>query len=932
MFGYQTVLDKSMNGVKTLSDGKSIISDGIATHNNIVYTSTIKSSDVKTTLTNDTITTENLDVDSLNATNISANSETVGILTCTTLNADNYGFYIDGFNNNVSSSLPITVNNNLKVVGDELTIENSNLNQIGTTTTNNLKTTSINGTLTCQSDLVQTGGNTVLKNITCDNLTMNNNKSIAQSGAGVSNSLGNTQISHLVVTSSMSFPSSITIPDAEQTGDLTFTNGARIIQDLSEAGDNYNTLMYSKISKADINGNLVQISGNTTLLNTTIQGTAEIQGDIEQTAGQCVLKAIGCDQITLNVNKDIYFNNGTGKIDQSVSSGVNLLNGIVMNANNNLQQSGTGILSQSGTGTNALKNTSITGTLNVSSSTTLTGNVQCDGSFSMGANRSITQPLGTTNNQLQATTISNLTCSTANISTLSSTNLSVGNVSNTEIQYLDGVIAPIQSQINSISTTASGNSTAITGISYNSTNDTTTIDNNVTLPTGKNLLLGTTNVQNSLNTLNSNFSTLNTAVSNIDISLNTLTSNFNNVTSGITYSSVNDTTTIDNNVTINKKLIVDGMDIKADIDALELSFTTGTINSTSAVIANLSCNDISCNTLFSTTEIKCKEFCISNDGAAVTAPYNSNAIIAPSLTHGMALGTGDGATLSVFNVGLYSWYGTGFVDACFKVCNAVINHRTGDFITNGAITCANVIVNTLATIANLVVTNLTATNITSPTSGNINITTANGRNLYINNNKGINSGDVYFNTSSQNANIYVNNGSVTVDKGNLELKDGIVSSPSAYHGIVQIRQFLPYPGTTNTRIQTSFFADADCVMASPHTYFGVWFIDAGINYYKLDRFRPVPCSVSVAGTIDDCWIVCPGYKVVLYRFSNYGIIAGERPWSGSTDLTSQTRTIDNTTGTTFVCIPSTDLYNSSNQVGSCKVYFKNTEITMSYLS
>jgi hypothetical protein len=75
------------------------------------------------------------------------------------------------------------------------------------------------------------------------------------------------------------------------------------------------------------------------------------------------------------------------------------------------------------------------------------------GSLSLSANSSITQPTGTTNNVFQTTTISILTCPSANITNLTSTTLDVGNVSNGEIQCLDGVTSNIQTQINNIDST-----------------------------------------------------------------------------------------------------------------------------------------------------------------------------------------------------------------------------------------------------------------------------------------------------------------------------------------------------------------------------------------------------------------------------------------------------------------------------------------------
>lgn len=1065
MNGDYSIFNNSMNGVITLSDGVSFISDGQAQHENVIYTNFIKSEDELTQLTNDTLETVNINATNLDVTNIVANSETLGTLTVTNLNVDNYGFFVDGFGNTISSSLPYTMNNSLKVVGNEFTLENGNINQIGTTSTNTLKTTSINGTLTCQSDLIQTGGNTVLKNITCDNVTMNNNKSITQAGSGISNSLGSTQISNLVVTTSMTFPASVTIPDAEQTGDLTFTGGARIIQDLTEAGTNYNTLMYSKIAKADFDGNIVQNSGTATLLNTVIQGTAEIQGNITQTAGQSVFKAIGCDQLSLTANRDIFFTNGTGRIDQSVASGTNLLNTITMNANRNVTQSGTGILSQTGTGTNALKNTGITGTLSVSSSTTLTGNVDIGGSLTFSANRSITQPTGTTNNQFQTTTISNLTCPTANITSLTGTSLAIGNVSNTEFQFLDGVVAPIQSQIDNINTTTVGNATALTGFTYTAGTDTTLIDNNVTISSGKNLLLGSTNVATSISSLNTSVSTINTNVSNLQTA-----------TTGITYTSGTDTTLIDNNVTIptGKNLIVGGINVKAEIDSLETSFTTGTLNSTSLVVSG----SIIGGSSISGVTVNASHQMFSPEFELPPFTYDASAIIQPKLVQGLGIGTGDGASYTTFNQALYSWFGTGFIDTALNTCKAFINHRTGDFSTLGTMFCNNIVVNTLATILSLVVTNIISTGFTvtqntitstttssslglsnvvvasftvapnyrrlitinSPVSlyrqyrnASVNVSlfnriydTLNSINFTINRNGSFYASGVcsYNNTipnttievlsesssSSRNYEIYITNAicsflpaiSTTTDTYSVLFTFNATSDTSfqSFNFIsesygynvnttISTSTITPFAGSFGTNYQAYSFSSASNLnyvtnsssvttndiisnnifnqtsintnnlltnninsssssinvlqnikanpskaIMSPSTYFGLFVIDDTLDGYKINKMYPIPCSLKSGGTNDDLWILCAGYKVVFYRNADYVINAGATSgvWSGSTDLQRQTRTIDNTDGTSYICVSSQDVYGSFNQVGSLKLYYQNTEITLPFFS
>ena len=60
MIGYST-LYKSMNGIKVLSDGVSVISDGQAQHDNIIYNDFIYSEDGKTQLTNNKVKTEDIE-------------------------------------------------------------------------------------------------------------------------------------------------------------------------------------------------------------------------------------------------------------------------------------------------------------------------------------------------------------------------------------------------------------------------------------------------------------------------------------------------------------------------------------------------------------------------------------------------------------------------------------------------------------------------------------------------------------------------------------------------------------------------------------------------------------------------------------------------------------------------------------------------------
>ena len=56
---------------------------------------------------------------------------------------------------------------------------------------------------------------------------------------------------------------------------------------------------------------------------------------------------------------------------------------------------------------------------------------------------------------------------------------------------------------------------------------------------------------------------------------------------------------------------------------------------------------------------------------------NATAITSPDVNMGIYSGTGDGATASTFNLAIGSWFGTGFVDTCSKVCYIYFDHRGG---------------------------------------------------------------------------------------------------------------------------------------------------------------------------------------------------------------------------------------------------------------
>ena len=124
-------------------------------------------------------------------------------------------------------------------------------------------------------------------------------------------------------------------------------------------------------------------------------------------------------------------------------------------------------------------------------------------------------------------------------------------------------------------------------------------------------------------------------------------------------------------------------------------YSTGITNNTSSITNNSTLTQVGAATFTGATTFT---GALTTSGsfasdAGLTAHYSlgghnyhdTTAITSPKVNNGIASGTQDGATLSTFNNAINSWFGTGFVDTCNKECKAVINHRTGEFITNGGV-------------------------------------------------------------------------------------------------------------------------------------------------------------------------------------------------------------------------------------------------------
>ncbi len=320
MIGYST-LYKSMNGIKVLSDGISIISDGNAQHQDIIYNNHIYSDDGITQITNDTVKTDNIDCTNFNADNVISLTMTTDSLETKYFDVKNNDikyFEIDSvLNNIINANLPINCNEQLNIIDTDIhQTQSGRIYQQGTNN-NYLKDTYINGYLSVGSNITQSGGSSSLKDLTVDNVTMNTDKSIVQSGNNTNSFGGTTTMKNLIITDSIILPSNIQVPDFTTDDDIIMQTDSVIIQDITTVTTNKNILRDTKTQNLEIDGDITQLKANANAIfkNTTIQGTSTLQGDITQTAGTTILKTLRCNNITLN-DDQIITQSGLGYITQ----------------------------------------------------------------------------------------------------------------------------------------------------------------------------------------------------------------------------------------------------------------------------------------------------------------------------------------------------------------------------------------------------------------------------------------------------------------------------------------------------------------------------------------------------------------------------------------------------------------------------------------
>lgn len=934
MNGQYTIFNRSMNGITTVSDGAgSFITDGQAIHNDIFFTDEIDATQGTTNLNQTSITTTDV-----NCSNITATTTNIGTMTADSVNTDRVIVYdasnniitdLNGTNSTSTFNGVSNFNNTINVTNKNIVqTQTGEINQSGTGT-NDFKDSNINGFLVVGSNITQNGGSTSLKDVTCDTLTLRSGKSIVQSGT-TSNVLSDTTVSNLVITTSVQFPADVTIPGTTTDGDIVMLDDSIIVQELlDEPSGKTNILRNTKTLKLEVDGDFSMIKAGTsaTLKNTTIQGSASIEGDITQTTGSTTLKTISCNNITLNADQNIT-QSGTGYITQS-GTGTNTLKTIELTNNSNIKFYGNGIIDQPPTTAQNIFNNFRGvgyGIIGGRNNTVYSNSQPCQNnnglqlqynrdnssfySFIMtnrgsggnggfrfqryGVGTYIDEPLViddniTMNKNLQIPGGS-ITCASA----------SLGNISQTEINCLDNCSVNIQTELNLLSdeidnlqTSTSGNSTALTGISYNAGTDTTTVDNNLTVSAGKNLLVGTANVM-----------TL------IDLNADDIIA-LNQRTTGMSYIGAGtDKTTIDNNVTINKTLIVQGMDIKAEIDALDASITSGTLNTNDLVATTLTVNSFSdfngdlyiYGDLFAENESRFANTVYINDNnnleidgfiryndrvnlsvvgelttsQTLTLPINEYYVATGNspITVTLPIGTRDFVTNfiltnltgimtimpqagvliydmsgnSISNINMRSgsyisvkiayrdanWYILDFINQTLITSTA--------FITTGTITTANITTGNITT-GNITTGNITTANVTNGSVGTANVTTGN----IINGN--ITTLNVSSNTNLKSTNITTGFGqtsnttlSVTDSKSGVNKSVIFVpnSNPGAYNPIVQTGDIsiVGYGDTTGDgRLSLSTWSN---------TKNGVRITDEATTIHGGDNFITVnPSSITI---------------------------------------------------------------------------------------
>ena len=520
MLGYQTSIDKSMNGIKTLSDGQSILSNGAINCNSLTTGSLITNG----LLVNGDITANNIwgtirttTQNYITSIGTLISLTITGLLTCgnilsnqITINAG-FNFILSGTSIiyqflgtgiNLMSSITMNDSANLLMSGSGY------ISQSGSGS-NTLKASQFNGQISQNGSIIQSSGGTTLLDSNIGNITQNTSKTITQITGGTgTNYLNTTDITNLVVTNSMTIPSNITMPSATYNGDMSFIGTAKINQSGSTGINAFNSSNFN--SYINLSGNLTQTNSasTSTFYTPTISGLITC-ADISQISGTSALRGLSCNQLDMNINYDIVLK-GTGKINQSTATGINSLNQISMNANQDIILSGTGKLNQStGTGTNLLNAITMNANQNILSSGTSiisqgvgTG-INLLNSITLGANNNLKY---SGNGYIQQTGTGTNIFLTSGFTDINFSG-NINSIAKSVFAFIGSLSSDAQTQINNISSTGSTNTTSINNLNTKTTDLTYTTGTSLSTFTNNFKVSGTTSLIGNL-TFSGNINTI----------------------------------------------------------------------------------------------------------------------------------------------------------------------------------------------------------------------------------------------------------------------------------------------------------------------------------------------------------------------------------------------------------------------------------------
>lgn len=250
----------------------------------------------------------------------------------------------------------------------------------------------------------------------------------------------------------------------------------------------------------------------------------------------------------------------------------------------------------------------------------------------------------------------------------------------TEMSYIDGLNSNVQTQINSKANATNGNHLGNTTMQTLAVSGLITANGGLTIPTTKALNLNgdiITNTTPSRTITPTEISYLDGITSSIQVQLN----NKPNANGG----TMNNATFTGTTNGITKSMVgLGNVDNVADIDKI--------VSTPQQAALNLKAN-INNATLTGSTNIEnlnvTNQFTVNSLGTS-NLTYNNTIISNPPVLDGFGKGSGDGSTYSIFNNAIFSWFATGFVDTCNKVCNLLIDHRAGSIFMKGELNSTSV--------------------------------------------------------------------------------------------------------------------------------------------------------------------------------------------------------------------------------------------------